>query len=172
VNWDAIGALSEFVGAAAVVATLAFLAVQIRQSRRTQQEANALARASAVDKVFDQFTGFRRLLGSDRDVMRVWMGGCAEDDLDPVDRERFAQLATDFLVVFANWEQRAAAVGISEMAEAATAGLIETLDFYPGLRTVWDQIAERMASPTLREAVAAAHSSRPQDQTAPGPPAV
>ena len=40
-NWDAIGAIGEIIGAAAVVAALMYLSIQTRQ-------ANLLARASAV----------------------------------------------------------------------------------------------------------------------------
>jgi hypothetical protein len=36
-NWDAIGAIGEVVGAAAVVLTLFYLAVQIRQSTRREE---------------------------------------------------------------------------------------------------------------------------------------
>jgi hypothetical protein len=39
-NWDAIGAISDAVGAAAVIITLAYLAIQIRQN--TQMNASAL----------------------------------------------------------------------------------------------------------------------------------
>ena len=35
-NWDAIGALGELVGATAVLVTLIYLAIQIRQARKTQ----------------------------------------------------------------------------------------------------------------------------------------
>ena len=38
-NWDALGAIGEVVGAAAVVLTLAYLAVQVRQNTRSTQAA-------------------------------------------------------------------------------------------------------------------------------------
>lgn len=41
-NWDAIGAIGEIIGATAVFLTLAYLALQIRQSTKAIQ-------ASAVD---------------------------------------------------------------------------------------------------------------------------
>ena len=40
-NWEAIGAIGEVVGAAAVVASLVYLAVQIRQNTRTIRRASA-----------------------------------------------------------------------------------------------------------------------------------
>ena len=44
-NWDAIGAIGEIVGATATVLTLAYLALQIRQTRITQDQQNLIATA-------------------------------------------------------------------------------------------------------------------------------
>ena len=57
-NWEAIGAIGEVLGAAAVVATLGYLAVQIRQNSRAVKnsaaqsmlsEANASLRVASSD---------------------------------------------------------------------------------------------------------------------------
>ncbi|XOV83653.1 MAG: hypothetical protein ACFHXK_00755 [bacterium] len=57
-NWDAIGAMGEIIGAAAVVATLVYLARQIgqqnRQAKRTENNAS-----------FAQFSGLRISLATD-----------------------------------------------------------------------------------------------------------
>ncbi len=42
-NWDAIGAIGEIVGAGAVVATLAYLAVQTRRARMATEAQNTLS---------------------------------------------------------------------------------------------------------------------------------
>ena len=47
-NWDAIGALSEAIGALAVVVTLAYLATQVRYAKITASDSNRLTRASGV----------------------------------------------------------------------------------------------------------------------------
>jgi hypothetical protein len=39
INWDAVGALSEFAGAAAVVISVAYLAIQIRQNSKAMRSA-------------------------------------------------------------------------------------------------------------------------------------
>jgi hypothetical protein len=142
-NWDAAGALGELIGAVAVVATLAFLAVQVRQSQRTQRDANAIARAAAVDKAFDQFAEHRRLLASDPEITRIWVTGCAGEELDGTDAERFRQLAVNYLVQFAIWEQRSAAVNLPRTAELAAGLLKEELDLYPGLRPIWNRLGSR-----------------------------
>jgi hypothetical protein len=40
VNWDAVGAVGEIVGAVAVLVTLAFLTIQLRQNTRSSQNAS------------------------------------------------------------------------------------------------------------------------------------
>ena len=44
-NWDAIGALAELIGAAGVIASLVYLAVQIRQNTHAMEEGKRLALA-------------------------------------------------------------------------------------------------------------------------------
>ena len=39
-NWEAISVIAEIVGAAAVVVTLAFLAVEVRNNKRTLESAS------------------------------------------------------------------------------------------------------------------------------------
>ena len=56
-NWEALGAIGEIVGAVAVILTLGFLAVEIRQSRKVvrrsacQQPQKASPRRWAVEEL-------------------------------------------------------------------------------------------------------------------------
>ena len=59
--WDAIGAVGELVGAGAVVATLFYLVVQVRQS-------NGLARRSEMNTGQDQISRWRMALASNRQL--------------------------------------------------------------------------------------------------------
>jgi len=91
-NWEAIAAIGEAVGAAGVIASLVYLAVQIRQNTRTvrrasarqSSEKNAVALRSLAD-YSDLFSG--PFMGLDRIA-----------DLDPSDRTRFD-------MVFGMWMQ-------------------------------------------------------------------
>ena len=47
-NWDAIGAVGEILGAAAVVATLVYLAIQVRSAKSAAADVNRLSRAVGV----------------------------------------------------------------------------------------------------------------------------
>jgi len=133
---ESLGNLGDFIGGIGVVATLSYLAIQIRQGSQSQREANVIARSEAVDWGFEQFTGFRRLLASDAEVTRIWLAGCAGENLDPTDENRFFQLATDYRIIIANWEQRAVAVNIPSIGDAAVQLLLTQLQKKPGLRRV------------------------------------
>ena len=56
-NWDAIGAVGEIVGAVAVIATLIYLAIQIKDSARA-------ARSAAVTDATTAMQAFYQELGS------------------------------------------------------------------------------------------------------------
>ena len=50
-NWDALGAIGEIVGALAVVFTLVYLAFQVRYARTATLDQNRLTRATAVREI-------------------------------------------------------------------------------------------------------------------------
>ena len=49
-NWDAVGALAELLGALAVVVTIGFLAVQMRQNTKALRS-ESMTRAAAATQV-------------------------------------------------------------------------------------------------------------------------
>jgi hypothetical protein len=82
-NWDAIGAIGEIVGAAAVVATLFYLARQIRDS--TQQ-----ARIASVTDLNSLYNESFLPIYNNRENMEIWVQGLAAPDaLTESDREIF-----------------------------------------------------------------------------------
>ena len=86
-NWEAIGAVGEIIGAAAVVATLGYLALQTRQS-------NKLARSEAVLKLFAENRAHRNALAQDRELSEIMMKGLGGEKLSEIERFRF-QARTD-----------------------------------------------------------------------------
>ena len=55
-NWEAISAIGQLVGAGAVVATLIYLAVQVRHAKLAAADNNRLVRAQGVREYFLQAT--------------------------------------------------------------------------------------------------------------------
>ena len=61
-NWDAIGAIGQILGAMAVLVTLGYLAVQIRVARSTATDANRLTRAAGVHEAMLALVGNENLI--------------------------------------------------------------------------------------------------------------
>ena len=90
-NWEAIGAIGEITGAAAVVASLAYLAVQIKHNSQL------LKRAATADAV-SSFRGFSALLLASPDLPRIYQVGVeGMENLDPGEHGPFAVLAFNYL---------------------------------------------------------------------------
>lgn len=82
-NWEAIGAIAEAIGALGVIVTLAYLAVQIRQN-------TASVRASTLQEISEASAGFLGLLASDFELGRIfWVGLGDLEALTPEERLRF-----------------------------------------------------------------------------------
>ena len=82
-NWEAIGAIGEVLGAAGVVITLAYLAVQMRLSNR-------LAKRAAVQGLLASRVEMNRFLASDPVLLDlVEKGAESPDDLDEGEWSRF-----------------------------------------------------------------------------------
>jgi hypothetical protein len=86
VNWDAVAAIAEFVGSIAVVASLGYLAVQIRRGSRDSQRSVYFSLRSQVQE-------FRAMLAREPELARVYRQGLVNlGQLDDDDRWRFGAL--------------------------------------------------------------------------------
>ena len=82
-NWEAIGAIGEVLGAAAVVVTLGYLAVQIRQNSQAVKN-------SAAQALLSEANGSLRIAASDPGTARaVILGQTLFDELSEGERAQF-----------------------------------------------------------------------------------
>jgi hypothetical protein len=89
-NWEAVAAIAEAVGALAVFVSLVYLAYQIRQN-------TASIKASSYDSFVSHTSSLAALLLSNEDLGRAWGRGLAKpDELNPTDRQRFHSLMLRF----------------------------------------------------------------------------
>ncbi len=91
-NWEAIGAIGEVLGAAGVIASLVYLAVQIRQNTRSTRRASARQTGEMNAVALRPFADYSELFTGD------FMGLDQLADLDPSQRTRFD-------MIFAMWMQ-------------------------------------------------------------------
>lgn len=90
-SWDAIAALAELAGALAVIATLVYLTVQLRQN-------SALLKASIATASRESTNQLTGLLASDREALRVFYAGLeSRTDLEKLDRQHFDAMMSLYL---------------------------------------------------------------------------
>jgi hypothetical protein len=122
------GNLGEMVGAIAVVATLVFVGIQVRQSRIVMAENNSYARLESLDESRRSFSGWRCMLAANPELASLWRVGLAGEELDVDQRLRFRQLQSEYQYLFATAYDRFMVHGMPERAQAmadALALLIE-----------------------------------------------
>ncbi len=90
-NWEAIGAIGEVVGGVAVIATLLYLAVQIRQNAQSVRNAASLS-------VNEGLAEINRRVSNDPEFADLWLRGLKDyGGLTGVERMRFGSYALDIL---------------------------------------------------------------------------
>ena len=140
-NWEAIGAIGEILGATAVVATLFFLAIQIRAS-------NALAAAERRDRTFEQMSRLRHLLASNPDLARIWRLGCLGESLSEDDYLRFNQVAYDHFLLWRSAYHRAELAGQETMVPVNALVRLIRDPTRPALEPLWREYVQKNGSST------------------------
>ena len=102
-NWEAIGAVGEIVGAFGVVISLLYLAVQIRGDARAK-------RAATVHEQSEAFRTFLQIIATDEELGAIYLRGLRDfRSLDDLDRVRFSShlgfLFRVFEENFFQWEE-------------------------------------------------------------------
>ncbi len=95
-NWEAVGAIGETVGAVGVIITLIYLATQLRQ--------NTLAlRVASIDSTTKVGNDIRTSLLSDPELTEIYIRALADpDSLTEIERERFRLMMTNALWALCN----------------------------------------------------------------------
>jgi hypothetical protein len=89
-NWEAIGAVGEILGAAAVLITLIYLARQIKHS-------NELSSFTAAKEVMNQFNELNRLVATDSELRKLLL---KEGELSGDEKEQLYNFAMMFCNVW------------------------------------------------------------------------
>ena len=130
-NWDAIGAVGEVVGAAAVVVTLIYLSLQVKSAHRDTQTSN-------FHRIADSFNDLNRMIAADPNLATLFNKGMIEfESLDDTERTQFSMLAVTACRVYDSlYYQIQRGVGDEELWSAE----VTTLKGFcglPGFRAWW-----------------------------------
>jgi hypothetical protein len=89
-NWDAIGAIGEIIGAMAVVVSLVYLGRQIREGARASQAETELEAAR-------MWSDFHARVAHSPDMARIWdLGHTKPEAMTEPDRHRFVWLVAEY----------------------------------------------------------------------------
>jgi len=94
VTWEAIGTIAEIVGVIAVIATLVYLAIQVKDNTR-------VARSATRQAIAETTMSIGRDLVENKELAEIFLKDLREQDLDPVDQLR---LYSRSYVGMRNWE--------------------------------------------------------------------
>jgi hypothetical protein len=133
-NWEAIGAIAEAMGAVGVIATLAYLSIQLRQNTNSVQAASAATHAQAV-------SSFVSLLAQDEAAGLLWDRGLQNPEaLSDAERSRFERLMHLFLAFLQQSVELDGSGALSEDLRHTTNVNIAWIVGQPGFRAydaVW-----------------------------------
>ena len=88
-NWDAIVAIVEIVGLIAVVASLVYLAIQVRQNSQLISQNTLVARSAMVHATSASYARFFELIADNSELAGIFHRGKKSEELDPVEIEMF-----------------------------------------------------------------------------------
>jgi hypothetical protein len=154
-NWDAIGAIGEIIGAIAVVLSLVFLGVQLRQNTRAMDERNKLERTAALDRHTDSVSRWRGDLARHEDLAEIWYKGLQDQPLTEVEAARINNMYINFVNTQRSNYERAKVVGEEGLMKQATRSVAVEVSGSEHMVLLWNSTKnwQKMASPEFIAAV-------------------
>lgn len=144
-EWDAIGAIGEILGAVAVFASLLYLGAQIRMSNR-------LARAESRENANEMFDRWRSKLVTDDALLELWEQGIdAPETLEGRDTSRFFWLVGELVHNIRVQYMRAIEIGDPDEVQRVE-GLLGLWIPRPGVLWIWPRLGP-FCEPAFREVV-------------------
>ncbi len=129
INWDAAGAIGEIIGAVAVLATLIYLARQMRQN-------NDLQRMQVSSVFLQNRVIFFQALYQNDDLMQTILRAREDEDLNPLERMRLSTYYRSVLVLF-DWEYQQYDYGLLD--ESATSRIRDVVGKFPRFQDSWSE---------------------------------
>jgi hypothetical protein len=144
-NWEAAGAIGEIIGAAAVFATLVYLAAQIRQNTKA-------VRAAALDAAVTHVTSARQSLYSSEALTDIYVRG--NDDphcLTKNELVRFRLLVHAILQSLSNVRAQAELTGLSQSDWDSQVPILRRIVSTPGGEWFWKEFGNEFDEEFRRE---------------------
>ena len=129
-DWEVVGAIGEILGATAVVASVIYLAIQVRSSARSTRAQLLLGLYSVAAKLQDEIL-------VNGDLLRTFTRGCDGTDLGAEEEARFAMMLSKLFNNYELYFMLSREIQFPEdVTEALRRSLIDRLR-QPGVRRWW-----------------------------------
>ena len=141
---EALGNLGDFVGGIAVIVTLIYLALQVRQNNRQLHENAAATRAATVQSANDALIQLNITIAQSPELASYHIISAEEfENLSPLDQRRCTALHISALRVFQHlFRQYEVGLISAEEWEETRAGLVGVLRA-SGAKLIWDGFRDR-----------------------------
>ena len=134
-NWEAIGAIGEILGALAVVLTLAYLATQVRQNSLGMKVSTKL-------EITRQFSDYTDLLLKHPDLADLNIRGLNGEELDESDARQFSIFLRKATWYLASMHFQFVKQSLSDDEWHQSRTLIKRYCSWPGFRDWWQSERE------------------------------
>jgi len=132
-NWDAIGAIGEIVGAVAVIMTLVYLAIQIRDSARA-------SRSAAVTDATTAMQAFYQELGSNPKTSQLFLRALTDpDSLSRDDEFQYIMMMHSCFLGFQRSFFLAQEGTLDEGLRDSIGTAVHAVNHLPGIYLYWQQ---------------------------------
>jgi len=119
-NWEALGALAELLGAIAVLATLYYLSLQIKINSKEITKSSEIQRAQSTYSTNEMWINIWQPLMQDPALAEIYLKGIRGEPLTDVESFRFCVYINTFLaMVEAVYNQVKAETSFAELAEVS-----------------------------------------------------
>lgn len=120
-----IGSIGELIAAIATVATLFYLAVQVRHSSQATERANEFAQANSIHQINAMFNDLNWRLAGDGELADIYTRALAGESLTPAETTRFTAFVNTYVATIENLVgQQSLALGYSELDSLSALDLL------------------------------------------------
>lgn len=171
-----LGSIGELVAAIATVATLVYLAIQVRHNSVALDRSNELAQANSIHQITTMFNELNWQLAGDGELAEIHARALAGESLTAAETTRFTAFVNTYVATIENLAgQQTLALGYSELDSASALDLLapvvrELLETEAGARW-WRDVAPNLYVEGFRAQLDAAmageaHRSKLLDEAA------
>ena len=142
-NWDALGASAELLGAIAVIISVVYLAFQIRQNTKQIEENTRATQAAAFDSSITHGFSARQAIAENGDLARIFVEGSQDPTaLSEIDKVRYRLVVQNILWSVWNMQTQTKFGSLQEELWDTQTMTLKRVLTTPGARWIWEHYSQ------------------------------